>query len=165
MPTYRPAYSSDLTDSEWKILEPLLPTEKPGGRHRGYAMREIINAIQYVLRNGCAWRSTPHDLPHWRTAYEYFRVWKNDGTWINIHDHLHEKLREMMGRNAQPSAAIIDSQSVKTTEKGGFTVMTGGRKSAGVNAILSLIQRVCCCVLSPTRQEFRIKKEPSSFLV
>jgi transposase len=152
MLAYRPAYPSDLTEAEWQILEPLLPAERQGGRHCSYPMREIINAIQYVLRNGCAWRSIPHDLPHWRTAYEYFRIWKMDGTWISIHDHLYEKLREMMGRAAQPSAAIIDSQSVKTTEKGGFTVTTARRKSVGVNATLSLIQLVCCCVPSLTRQ-------------
>ena len=72
----RRSYSSDLTDREWQILEPLLPAEKPGGRHRAYSMREVINAIQYVLRNGCTWRSIPHALPHWETAYYYFRQWK-----------------------------------------------------------------------------------------
>jgi len=128
MRSYRQAYSTDLSDAEWQILEPLLPSEKPGGRHRKYQIREIINAIQYILRGGCAWRLMPHNLPHWRTAYEYFRQWKNDGTWLSIHDHLHEQVRIKMQRNVQPSAAIIDSQSVKTTEKGGFTAMTGRRR-------------------------------------
>jgi putative transposase len=128
MHSYRQAYSTDLSDGEWQILEPLLPSEKPGGRHRKYSMREIINAIQYILRAGCAWRLMPHNLPHWRTAYEYFRLWKNDGTWVSIHDHLHEQVRIKMQRNVQPSAAIIDSQSVKTTEKGGFMAMTGRRR-------------------------------------
>ena len=125
---HRKAYSSDLTDREWKILEPHLPPEKTGGRHRVYSMREVINAIQYVLRNGCAWRAIPHDLPHWETAYHYFRQWKRDGTWVKIHDHLHTQIRKKMGRETEPSAAIIDSQSVKTTEKGGFTVTTERRK-------------------------------------
>lgn len=125
---HRKSYSSDLNDREWQILEPLLPAEKPGGRHRAYPMREIINAIQYVLRNGCAWRSIPHDLPHWETAYHYFRQWKRDGTWVTIHDQLHAEIRKKMGREIEPSGAIIDSQSVKTTEKGGFTVMTEPRK-------------------------------------
>ena len=151
MPIHRTAYSSDLTDAEWLILEPLLPPEKPGGRHRRYPMREIINAIEYVLRAGGAWRLLPHDLPHWRTAYEYFRIWKKDGTWVRIHDHLHEQLRLQMGRAAQPSAAIIDSQSVKTTEKGGPMAMTGRRRSVGANAILSLIRRVSCCAGWSTR--------------
>jgi|SRR5262245_26634183 len=128
MPINQRAYSSDLTDAEWQILEPLLPPEKPGGRNRKYAMREIINGIQYVLRGGCAWRLLPHDLPHWRSVYEYFRQWKNDGTWVRIHDHLHEQVRQQMGRNVQPSAAIIDSQSAKTTEKGGLRVMMEPRR-------------------------------------
>jgi transposase len=128
MHSCRQAYSTDLSDSEWKILEPLLPSEKPGGRHRKYPMREIINAIQYVLRSGGAWRLMPHDLPHWRTVYEYFRQWKNDGTWLRIHDYLHQQVRIKMQRNVAPSAAIIDSQSVKTTEKGGFTAMMEQRR-------------------------------------
>ena len=128
MHPYRQAYSTDLSDAEWQILKPLLPPEKPGGRHRKYQMREIINAIQYVLRGGGAWRLIPHDLPHWRAAYEYFRQWRDDGTWLRIHDHLYEQVRIQMGRNVQPSASIIGSQSVKTTEKGGFTATTGRRR-------------------------------------
>lgn len=124
----RKSYPSDLSDREWQILEPLLPAEKPGGRHRAYPLREIINGIQYILRNGCAWRAMPHDLPHWETAYHYFRLWKRDGTWWRIHDYLHEETRKKMGRETQPSAAIIDSQSVKTTEKGGFTATTEPRR-------------------------------------
>ena len=129
MSTKQRAYSSDLSDAEWQILEPLLPAEKPGGRHRKYPLREIINALQYVLRAGGARRLVPHDFPHWRSVYEYFRQWKKDGTWVRIHDHLHEEVRKQMGRNVQPSAAIIDSQSVKTTEKGGFTVTMERRRS------------------------------------
>ena len=137
----RRSYPSDLSDSEWKILEPLLPTEKSGGRHRGYALREIVNAIEYLIRCGGAWRSLPHDLPHWQSVYHYFRLWKRDGTWLRVHDYLHEEVRKQMGRDPQPSAAIIDSQSVKTTGKGGFMVTTGRRRSAGGNAIFSLIRR------------------------
>ena len=147
----RRAYPTDLTNAEWQILEPLLPGERPGGRHRGYAMRDVIDAIQYVLRGGVAWRMVPHDLPHWRTAYEYFRQWREDGTWVKIHDHLHQELRKQMGRDAQPSAAIIDSQSVKTTEKGGPMGTTRRRRSTAENAIFSLIQRVSCFVPSSTR--------------
>lgn len=129
MSVSRPSYSTDLTDAEWQILAPLLPAEKPGGRHRLYQMREIINALRYLLRAGCAWRLLPHDFPHWRTVYEYFSVWKLDGTWLRIHDYFHAELRERMERDKQPSAAIVDSQSVKTTEKGGHSVaaMAGRR--------------------------------------
>lgn len=151
MPASRRAYPTDLTNAEWRILEPLLPPERPGGRHRGYLMRDVIDAIQYVLRGGVGWRMVPHDLPHWRTAYEYFRQWRDDGTWEKIHDHLHEEVRKQMGRAPQPSAAIIDSQSVKTTEKGGSTATTRRRRSTAENAIFSLIQRVSCCVPSSTR--------------
>jgi putative transposase len=135
----RSNYSTDLSDAEWQILEPLLPSQQPSGRNRKYSMREIINAIQYVLRAGCAWRLLPHDQPHWRTVYEYLRCWKNDGTWVRIHDHLHEEIRRQMGRKVQPSAAIIDSQSVKTTEKGGSTVMMERRRSMGENVTFWLI--------------------------
>ena len=139
--TPRRPYPSDLSNAEWQILEPLLPLEKPGGRHRGYALREIINAIEYLIRCGGAWRSLPHDLPHWQSVYHYFRLWKQDGTWLRIHDHLHEEVRKQMGRDAQPSAAVIDSQSVKTTEKGGFMVTMGRRRSAGENGIFWSIRR------------------------
>jgi putative transposase len=150
MARQRLAYTTDLTDAEWRILQPLLPPAKSGGRPRKYPIREVLNGIQYVLRGGCAWRLMPHDLPHWQTAYQTFRAWRQDGTWVRIHDQLRDRVRTAMGRHRQPSAAIIDAQTVKTTEKGGPTAMTARRNSTAASAISSLIRRVSSCVFSST---------------
>lgn len=119
----RESYATDVNDSQWRELFRLIPPGKPGGRPRSCDEREIVNAIFYVNRSGCAWRLLPHDFPPWQTAYYYFRMWKLDGTWSRIHDFMREQVRIQEGRNAEPTAAIIDSQSVKTTEKGGLPAM------------------------------------------
>jgi putative transposase len=124
----RRRYPSDLTDAQWARLESLLPAVRPGGRPRVHPLREIIDALRYVLRGGIAWRALPHDFPPWQTVYHYFRAWRLDGTWERLNDELRELVRERAGRNAQPSAAILDSQSVKTTEKGGLAAMMGPRR-------------------------------------
>lgn len=111
-------------------------------------MRDVIDAIQYVLRAGCAWRLMPHDLPHWQTAYQYFRVWRQDGTRLRIDAQLRAEVRTRMGRHPPPSAAIIDAQTVKTTEKGEPTAMTARRSSAAASAISTWIRRVSCGVSS-----------------
>ena len=114
----RKSYPSDLSEREWQLLEPLLPPPKPGGRPILYPRREVVNAVLYVLRTGCAWRMLPHDLSPWRTTFHYFRTWRQDGTLEQVHQALREQVRLTEGREVSPSAAIIDSQSVKTTERG-----------------------------------------------
>jgi putative transposase len=124
----RHSYSSDLSDEEWQILQPLVPETKPGGRPRVHQTRELLDAIFYVVRGGCAWRLLPHDFPPWQTAYHYFRVWRINGTWERIHTTLRERTRPKAAREATPSATIVDSQSVRTTEKGGSAATTAQRR-------------------------------------
>jgi putative transposase len=115
----RRAYQSDLSDAEWTCLAGHLPAPRADGRPRLHGPREITDAIFYVLKSGCAWRLLPHDFPPWKTVYHYFRFWRLDGTWERMHSALRERMRVRLQRNPQPSAAIVDSQSVKTTGVGG----------------------------------------------
>jgi transposase len=130
-------YPSDLTDAEWILLESLIPPAKPGGRPRTVEMRELTNAILYLDRTGCQWRALPCDFPPWSTVWTSFRTWRNDGTWERIHTALREQVRVKQGRQATPSAAIIDSQSVKTSQKGGLAAMTGAKRSKAVSGTCS----------------------------
>ena len=111
-------YPTDLTDTEWTILAPLIPAAKPGGRPRTTEMREVVNAILYSLRSGCQWRMLPKEFPPHQTVYHYFRTWRCVGVWERMHDTLRGDLREASGRTREASAGIIDSQTVKTTAKG-----------------------------------------------
>src|SRR5262249_45074332 len=120
----RKAYPSDLRDAEWAILEPLVPAVKLGGRPARHARRERVNAILYVVRGGNQWRALPHDLPPWQTAFSYFRSWRTEGTWERIHTALRVRSRRRLGRDATPSAAIVDRQSVKTGQRGGRAATT-----------------------------------------
>lgn len=123
-----PPYPSDLTDEEWKLLEPLLPPPKQTGRKPKYELREIANAIFYLLRSGCTWRMLPRDLPPWQVVYWHFAKWRSSGVWQYVNDTLRTELRVRAGREAEPSAAILDSQSVKTSEKGGQEATTAARR-------------------------------------
>lgn len=128
----RKAYPTDLTDKQWEVLKPHLPGANKRGAPRTVNLREIINALLYLARTGCQWRMLPHDLPPWQTVYEYFKKWRDDGTWEQINRELRIEIREDAGRDAQPSAAILDSQTVKGTELSQMNGYDAGKKINGI---------------------------------
>lgn len=135
-------YPSDLTDEEWAGIEPLIPPAKRGGRRRSVELREVVQGLLYMLETGCQWRHLPKDFPPRSTVWEYFDLWSYDGTLARIHEALYVALREAEGREASPSAAIIDSQSVKSAEKGGLRAprpaTTRARRPRASSAMFSL---------------------------
>ena len=136
-------YPSDLSDEEWAVIEPLIPPGKSGGGRRRVNMREVVNGLMYVLSTGCQWRAIPKDLPPRSTVYDYFDLW----TWDRIHHALSVPCREQVKREASPTAAIIDSQSVKSAEKGGAAstrmAMMQARRLRARSGIFSSIPKAC----------------------
>ena len=134
-------YPSDLTDEEWALVEPMIPPAKRGGGKRTVDMREVVNGLMFVLSTGCQWRAMPKDLPPKSTVHGYFDLWDYDGTLRRIHHTLYVQCREAAGREASPTAAIIDSQSVKGAEKGGarstLQAMTRVKRSKARSAMFS----------------------------
>ena len=146
-------YPSDLTDAEWALVEPLIPPAKHGGRPRDVNVREVLNAVFYVLSTGCQWQALPKDLPPKSTAHYYFVLWDWDGTLERIHHALYVALRERDGRQASPSAAVIDSQSAKAAQKGMKRIAfhrsirrasMRARRSRAASGISSSIRSACC---------------------
>jgi len=140
-------YPSDLTDEEWEILRPLIPPAKHGGRRRSVGEREIMNGLLYILTTGCQWRQIPRDLPPRSTLFEYFQRFDWDGTLLRINHALYQRCREQVGREASPTVGIIDSQSVKSAEKGGPALTrratTRGRKSKAASVTSWSTPRAC----------------------
>lgn len=136
-------YPSDLTDAEWEIIAPLIPPAKRGGRRREVDVRAVVNGVMFVLENGCKWRCLPKDLPPRSTVHGYLQLWAWDGTLERIHHELYVRTREHEGREASPTAAIIDSQSVRSAEKGGpsrtrWVMMPARRSKASSTISLSI---------------------------
>jgi len=130
----RTAYDSDVSDDQWRLVSDLIPVPHSGtggGRPATYDRREILNAILYIARTGCQWRLLPHDLPHWKTVYTYFARWHDAGVFEAINNRLRRKVRIAAGRNPEPSAGIIDSQSVKIVANLGFSGFDGAKKVNG----------------------------------
>jgi transposase len=140
-------YPSDLTDDEWALVEPLIPLAKRGGNRRHVVVREVVNGLMYILSTGCQWRAIPKDLPPRSTLYDYFDLWSWDGTLDRIHDALYAQCRQAASREASPTAAIIDSQSVKSAEKGGLRLIRRAtmpaRRSKARSGTSSSIPRAC----------------------
>ena len=143
-----PRFPSDLPDAEWALVEPLIPPAKRGGRRRSVNLREVLNAIFYVLSTGCQWNALPKDLPPKSTVYDYFSLWRSDQTLLRLHQALYVQVRTAAGRRAEPTVAILDSQSAKAAQKGGLRstrkAMTRARRSPAASGTSSSTPSACC---------------------
>lgn len=154
-----PSYPSDLSADEFELIASLLPAAKPGGRPRTTDLWMVLNAIFYVVSAGCQWRALPHDFPVWQTVYSYLRVWKRDGTWVQVHDALHDRCRVIVGRQLSPSEIMLDSQTVKSAafvhEAVGYdgAKLIKGRKRHLTVDCLGLIMRVFVTAASLPERE------------
>ena len=141
-------YPSDLTDAEWALVGPLIPPARRGGRPRDVDIREVLNAVFYLLSTGCQWDALPRDLPPKSTVYEYFSLWRSDRTLLRLHQALYAQVREASGRKVQPTVAILDSQSAKAAQKGGRRstrkATTRARRSPAANDTSSSTPSACC---------------------
>jgi putative transposase len=133
----RKQYPTDLTDAQWKRIEPLIPPAKPGGRPRSTDMRAVLDAIFYITRTGCAWRMLPHEFPHWRTVYEFLSAWRDDDTWATMNARLRERVRRQAGRKSEPRIGLLDSQSTKMSDQAGDRGYDAGKKDQRPQAALA----------------------------
>ncbi len=127
----RAPYPTDLSDRQWRLIEPHVPRPKPGGRPARYERRDVVDAILYQIRNGCAWRALPHDLPPYRIVFHYFRAWRADGTWLRIHNALRDKARKVVGKKPKPTVAIVDGQTAEGTQHATPNGQDGGGEGVG----------------------------------
>lgn len=141
-------YPSDLTDAEWALVAPLIPPARRGGRPRDVNVQEVLNAVFYLLSTGCQWNALPKDLPPKSTVYDYFSQWRSDRTLLRLHQALYVQVREAAGRTAEPTVAILDSQSAKAAQKGGprstRKAMTRARRSPAASGTSSSTPSACC---------------------
>lgn len=133
----RKRYPTDMTDPQWKRIETLIPPSKTGGRPRTTVMRDVLDGIFYVTRAGCAWRMLPHDFPPWQTVYDFYSKWRDDGTWESMNSRLREQVRRKAKRKTEPRIAVLDSQSVKTSDQAGDRGFDAGKKGQRAKAALA----------------------------